>query len=486
MHSAVRKTERLFVVDMSLLAWLKNGPKNTDPLLPDAEKEESEEKRAEVVAANIAVRESIRAPRKRRCYHHYEGETRAKIGRYAAEHGNKAAINKFSCELEHKIDESTVRNFKRQYLQQLKVTPDPNSITVLETRPRGRPTLLTAKMESALIEYLRKLRLKGGIVNKLIVISAAQGIIEYYDRSVLKKYGGSLELTRTWAESFMHRMGLSKRKGTKAARKLPDDFAAIRVAFLERIRFSVQEHKIPADLVLNWDQTGVRLVPVSEWTMAETGSKQVEIRGFDDKREITVLLTITLSGKLLPFQLIYPGKTDRCHPKQTFPVDWDVYHSVNHWSNEDTMLHYIENVLVPYVTQTRKSLGLPESQRALAIFDVFAAHRVERVLQALEDANIAVQFVPAGCTGELQPLDKSINEPFKRELKMCFTEWYADKVKVALDQKSDSDVDLRSSVMKEVHSNWLIKVHGLIAKKPELIRDAFRLTGIQQYAGLEP
>ena len=56
--------------------------------------------------------------------------------------------------------------------------------------------------------------------------------------------------------------------------------------------------KIPMDLIVNWDQTGVRLVPVSKWTMAETGSKQVEVRDIDEMCEMTVLLSISMSGNL--------------------------------------------------------------------------------------------------------------------------------------------------------------------------------------------
>jgi len=66
------------------------------------------------------------------------------------------------------------------------------------------------------------------------------------------------------------------------------------------------------------------------------GSKQVKMVGLGDKRQITALLSVTKSGHLLPPQLIYPGKTDACHPKVTFPDDWDITHTESHWSTEDT------------------------------------------------------------------------------------------------------------------------------------------------------
>ena len=52
-----------------------------------------------------------------------------------------------------------------------------------------------------------------------------------------------------------------------------------------------------------------------------------------------------MTGEYLPIQLIYKGTTDRCHPKANFPSDWDIFHSLNHWSNENTMKRYFESSL---------------------------------------------------------------------------------------------------------------------------------------------
>ena len=79
-------------------------------------------------------------------------------------------------------------------------------------------------------------------------------------------------------------ISLSQRhKATKAARKLPADFLEIKLSFLQRIKDEVEKNSIPQDLIANWDQTGSKLVPVSEWTMEKEGTKQVPVVGKDDK-----------------------------------------------------------------------------------------------------------------------------------------------------------------------------------------------------------
>lgn len=64
--------------------------------------------------------------------------------------------------------------------------------------------------------------------------------------------------------------------------------------------------------------------------MESKGKKRVEITGLHDKRQITAVFCGTLEGRFLPLQLIYGGKTQRCHPVYDFPDDWCVTHSENH------------------------------------------------------------------------------------------------------------------------------------------------------------
>ena len=110
----------------------------------------------------------------------------------------------------------------------------------------------------------------------------------------MKDYGGSLQLWKKWAESFLLRRGYIKRK--KAARKLPIDFPELKLAYLKRTQEEVKSNATRLQLLFNWDQTGVKLLPVSSWTPP--------VVGVEDKREITVLLAATAVGTLLPPQVI--------------------------------------------------------------------------------------------------------------------------------------------------------------------------------------
>ena len=69
------------------------------------------------------------------------------------------------------------------------------------------------------------------------------------------------------------------------------------------------------------------------------GSKSVPIKGLSDKHNITLTITITLSGNTLPFQIIYAGKTKACHPRNI--TGFCVTQNPSHWSNEDETIRLI-------------------------------------------------------------------------------------------------------------------------------------------------
>lgn len=174
---------------------------------------------------------------------------------------------------------------------------------IIPKRKRGRRSLLGDKLDDHIMNYIAKLRASGGIVNSSLMLAAAEGIVQKYKPSLLSKNGGPIVLKKSWAISMLKRTGYSKRKGTKAARKLPQNYEVIKTGFLNKVRRSVHSMKVPPSMVINWDQTGSKLTPTSEWTMAMTGSKQVPIIAVEDKREITVLLAITAAGMMLPPQV---------------------------------------------------------------------------------------------------------------------------------------------------------------------------------------
>ena len=277
-------------------------------------------------------------------------------------------------------------------------------------------------------------------------------------------------------------MGYVKRKGTtKVNTKLPEErFQQMKASFLQQTVAVVTAHNIPPQLIINLDETGVQLVPVGKWTMAPEGSKRVEVTGLDDKRQITATFAAALDGTMLPMQLLYQGKTDRCHPKFTFPAGFHVSHTPNHWANEITVKAFYEKVIVSYVENIRSEKQIP-TQKALVIMDNFSAHSSGDALQQLEENGVLVVFLPANTTDRLQPLDLSINKAAKDHLRDKFRRWYAGEVAKGLKDQPETHVvpvEMGMAIMKELGAQWLVSFYDYICSHTELVRNGFKEAGI--------
>eukprot|EP00733_Pompholyxophrys_punicea_P000714 Pompholyxophrys_punicea_v1_NODE_245_length_2566_cov_4.511341.p2 type:complete len:131 gc:universal NODE_245_length_2566_cov_4.511341:1742-2134(+) len=98
----------------------------------------------------------------------------------------------------------------------------------------------------------------------------------------------------------------------------------------------------------------------------------------DDKRQITTIVPVVAFDRVvLPTQVIFQGKTDRCLPVQTiqnkFPQLSYTY-STNHWSSIDTMKSLI-NLIVPDFKSKMALLGLSTSQCCIINLDCWSVHK---------------------------------------------------------------------------------------------------------------
>lgn len=332
-----------------------------------------------------------------------------------------------------KLKDTSLRDWKRTHEKALKAELEvsaPGEALVIKTLPakkKGRPPLLGDKLDKHLQEKIVGMRARGAPISTIVVVVVGIG------RGLQLKYKTSpadceIKLSREWARSVLRRMGYSKRRGNSTSKILPKDLLQIKEQYLIDIKSVVKFEEIPEQLIINWDQTAMKIVPSASWTIAKRGSKRVEISAKDDKRQITAVFACALSGSFLPIQLIYQGTTRRCLPSVTFPSDWHVTCSSNHWSNETTMVEYIKQIIIPYVAETRVKLKLSSEYPALVIFDVFKGQCTESIYKLLDANNIFHVTVPANCTDQLQPLDLSVNKPAKEQMRYHFQEWYGEMI----------------------------------------------------------
>jgi len=86
---------------------------------------------------------------------------------------------------------------------------------------------------------------------------------EVIDRTRLAKYDGPTTLTIPWVKSLLKRMNFTKRIATTKSSPPTGDLVEIKRSFLAELLETVGLNDIPSELIFNWDQTGINLVPTA-------------------------------------------------------------------------------------------------------------------------------------------------------------------------------------------------------------------------------
>ena len=214
---------------------------------------------------------------------------------------------------------------------------------VLPLKKQGRPVLFGKKLDNKVQVYLKKVKEGGGAMSAQIAVAAARGIVLSCNKSWLEEFRGSVRLNTHWAHFLLKCMNFVQRSVTIAKSKRSNaDFSELK-SFVQDVVTTVTIEVIPAELIINWDQAGIKLVPSSSWTMEQRSSQRVEIAGVGDKQQVTAVFCGTMVGYFIPEQMIYQGKS----PRYQFPSWWHITHSPKHWSTEEIMLQYVGNIIVP-------------------------------------------------------------------------------------------------------------------------------------------
>ena len=158
----------------------------------------------------------------------------------------------------------------------------------------------------------------------------------------------------------------------------------------------------------NMDETPVWFDIPAVRTIDSRGASTILIKttGHENLRFIVVLACLADGTKLNPM-VIFKRKT---LPKAKFPSGVVVHVHPNGWMDEDGVLLKIEKVW-------RSRPGGFGRVNSMLVWDSFSAHLVDQAKQHLKENNTSTAVIPGGLTSVIQPLDVSLNKPFKDRLR---------------------------------------------------------------------
>lgn len=304
--------------------------------------------------------------KKTRCkYTRNSPQLKRQIVFYAMVNGSANALIRFNMP---ETKRSTIDTWIKQY-EKIK---DPAFLPFDSPDVRtGRKVIYGNDIEHKLYKAISDVRSKGAGVHWSTVVTFVKAFILSEKRQhILTVNGGDFKASKSWAYDWLKRNGFTIRQctGSKVHQEADE---AISTKFLYRVTLAVIKYAVQKSLVVNMDETGLQILPVMRKTFHKKGALSVILKYSNDKRQITAVMSGTASGDLLPVQLIFQGKTSRVHPSKEAPTDCLYFHTPNHWSNEQSMIEYIHNIIVPYRKKVIEEEGLSDEQKIILILDVY-------------------------------------------------------------------------------------------------------------------
>ncbi|CAB4409001.1 unnamed protein product [Rhizophagus irregularis] len=304
----------------------------------------------------------------------YSLEEKLIVVKYAQENGRNAAAKHFN------LDAPMVGRWIRQSSK----WEEENKKKKRSGTP-GRKAFYP-EAEKILYSWIMEQRKKGFAVNYISIRLQMCKILK--ESSIQALYpAGEYEFQGnfSWINSFMKRFGLSLRRRTKISQKLPEDLEEKLDEFRRYIIRLRTLYNFDLNSIFNMDET-----PVCSLYLFINGTKYPPICIF--------------KGKQLPRGEVIPKGV----------ICW---FQDKGWMTSDLMKNYID-----FLFKIRMSENLSKKP-AMMLYDSFRDHLEESVKAKFKQHNFQLAVIPEGLTSVCQPLDVSINKPFKDNLRKEWHEW---------------------------------------------------------------
>ena len=148
---------------------------------------------------------------------------------------------------------------------------------------------------------------------------------------------------------------------------------------------------------------------------------------------------------------------------------FDYTQTENHWSDKITTKRHFQKIVAPFLQRQREKLGLPDDFPAVVILDCWSVHISAdiRAYVAREYPAIRLLFVPANCTGRMQPCDLAGQRELKCALRAIGTMYASAQVQECMERLQRDGVTTEE-VEKKIAEGYIKIDTSVSALKPYL------------------
>ncbi len=384
---------------------------------------------------------------KRGKYRHYTVSEKISILEEAALHGVRVISRLY------KIPVSTLVTWKKQDFKQQR-TPGGR------LPGGGRKTPYGEGVDARILQWVLEQREQHLPVTSECIMA--------YALTVIQPKFPDFQASKGWLQNFMRRNDLSLRAKTSLSQKLPADLEDKITSFHKFVKDTREEMEFEEDMIINMDETPLYFDLVPGRIVDQKGTKSVIVRTTGcDKRHLTVVLGVSAAGNVLPTMIIFKGKRQLKDIKA--PAGFLVCVQEKAWMDETLMKDWVLQCFRKYTNR----------QPALLVLDSFRAHLTDTVKKETRKAGGTLAVIPGGCTSKLQPLDVSINKPFKAVVRTKWIQHIRDEVTRVNKAKESGDTNAKvKGPGKQQIVDWIVAAVNNLKEKRVLVQKSFVVTGI--------
>ncbi|KAG2459032.1 POGK protein, partial [Polypterus senegalus] len=326
----------------------------------------------------------------------YKVGFKLEVIKYAKEHGNRAAERHFGPPPSEKM----IREWQKQEDQLQKLDKSKQTL-------RGHAAKWP-ELEVDIKEWITHHRENGFSVSTKMIMNKARLIAV---EKGIQDFTGS----PSWCYRFMKRSGLAMHK-TKIAQKMPNEYEEKILSFHKFVIDARKKNQFELSQIGNMDEVPLTFDVPSNRTVDHKGAKTITVKtSGHEKTHYTLVLSCCADGTKLPPMLIFKRKT---FPKEAIPRGVVVHVHDKGWMDEKGMRLWIEKVW------SKRPGGLLKKP-SLLVLDQFRAHIADTTKKNFKEVKTHLAVIPGGLTSQLQPLDVSINKPFKVFMREEWNKWMA-------------------------------------------------------------